>query len=100
RPEYGVAATVLYYAARAGDFSLCRAGLIAHFAEHDPWISATGRRAMERAIHRAGVGYRAHEYSGAGHWFAESARPQAFAAEAARLAMGRDLEHFSRHLTA
>lgn len=31
-PQYNVAATILYYAARAGDLSHCKAGILAHFA--------------------------------------------------------------------
>jgi carboxymethylenebutenolidase len=100
RPEYRVAATALYYAARGGDFSRCRASVIAHFAGHDPWVSAAGRKTMERAIRKAGVGYRAHDYPDCGHWFAESARPRDFDAAAAQLALGRDLDHVQRHLGA
>ncbi len=52
RPRYNVAATILYDAARAGDFSQCDASLLAHFAEIDPWVSTSSRRNMERAIEK------------------------------------------------
>jgi carboxymethylenebutenolidase len=98
RPEYDVAATVLYYAVRAGDFSRCRSGNIAHFADHDAWVSASARRTMERAIGRSGCEYRAYDYPQTRHWFAESARPAEFDRRAAHLALDRDLGHLDRHL--
>ncbi|MCP4319381.1 MAG: hypothetical protein GY789_26185 [Hyphomicrobiales bacterium] len=53
RPEYEISSTVIYYAARAGDFSLCQSRFLAHFAECDPWISTNARRNMENAIGKA-----------------------------------------------
>ena len=100
RPEYNIAATVLYYAARAGDFSHCKAGILAHFAERDPWVSAAGRRNMERAILKSGCDYEAFDYPGTEHWFAESDRTSEFNANAANLALGRDLRHFGQLLKA
>ena len=94
RPEYGIAAASLYYAARGGDFSNCRAAFIAHFAERDPWVSAAARRRMEAAIRKAGVPYRAFDYPGTGHWFAETDRGADHHAPSARLALRRDLAHF------
>ncbi len=99
RPEYQVAATILYYAARAGDFSHCTAGILAHFAETDPWVSTAARRNMERAIRKSGGDYAAFDYPGTQHWFAESSRTSEFDADAAALAMERDLSHFKAQLT-
>lgn len=98
RPEYDVAATILYYAARAGDFSTCRSGILAHFAEHDPWVSLSARRNMERAIQKSGCDYRAHDYPETRHWFAERSRPAEFDEIAAQLALDRDLGHLQRNL--
>ncbi len=98
RPKYNVAATVLYYAARAGSFANCRASIIAHFAENDAWVSANARKNMERAIHKSGCGYEAYDYPGTQHWFAEAARPAEFDGSAARLALRRDLLHLQKHL--
>ncbi|MGB5559927.1 MAG: dienelactone hydrolase family protein [Paracoccaceae bacterium] len=98
RPEYNVAGTVLYYAARAGDFSNCRSGIMAHFADHDPWVNASARRNMERAIRKSGCEYRAYDYPETQHWFAESARPAEFDERAAHLALDRDLGHLERNL--
>lgn len=100
RPEYRVAATILYYAARAGDFTKCNAGIIAHFAERDPWVSVSARKNMERAIHRSGCEYQAFDYPGTQHWFAESERVAEFDPSAASLALERDLLHFEQLLKA
>ncbi|MFZ1726639.1 MAG: dienelactone hydrolase family protein [Albidovulum sp.] len=100
RPEYGVAATVLYYAARGGDFSNCRSGILAHFAQHDPWVSASARKSMERAIEKSGCEYRAVDYAQTQHWFAEQSRHAEFDKSAARLALQRDLDHLKHNLVA
>ncbi|MCB1686335.1 MAG: dienelactone hydrolase family protein [Pseudomonadales bacterium] len=98
RPEYDVTATVLYYAARAGDFSHCRSSVLAHFAEQDPWVSTSARKNMERAISKSGCSYRACDYPGTEHWFAETERSAEFNGAAARLALKRDLHHFDQNL--
>lgn len=98
RPEYKVSAAILYYAARAGDFSNCGAAIPAHFAETDPWVSAAGRARMERAIRLAECQYRAHDYPGTSHWFAEDARTDAYRPDAADLALRRDVGHLGHHL--
>lgn len=100
RPRYDIAATVLYYAARAGDFSNCKAGIIAHFAERDPWVSVRARKGMERAIHNSGCDYKAFEHPGTQHWFAETGRPAEFDGSAAKLALERDLLHFGKQFKA
>ncbi len=87
-PDPPVAAVVLYYAARAGDFSDATAPVLAHFADTDPFVSASARRSMERAIIQRGLRYTSHEYPDTGHWFAESAE-SAFAPDAAGLALDR-----------
>lgn len=97
RAAYGLSAAVLYYAARASHVD-GRAGLLAHFAAADPWVSASARGGMERALHRAGRRYVAHDYPGTGHWFAESARPDAYDPEASMLALTRDIAFLSAHL--
>ena len=98
RPEYNISATVLYYAARAGDFSKCHSGIIAHFAEKDPWVSKGARRTMEHAINKSRCAYSAFDYPETQHWFAETARVGAFDESAARLARDRDLGHLEQNL--
>lgn len=81
-------AVVIYYAARAGDFSHCRAPMLCHFAEHDPFVRPAARRKMEKAASVAGCRVTSFDYSGTAHWFAESAQRDVFdhaAAEQARM---------------
>jgi carboxymethylenebutenolidase len=98
RPELNVGATVLYYAARGGDFSTARSSYLAHFAENDPWVSASARYGMERAIARAGCKYQAYEYPGTSHWFAETDRPAEYDAQSASLAFDKTSDHLAASL--
>ena len=98
RPEYHIGACTVYYAARAGDFHHCQAGVLAHFAGSDEWVSTSARRSMERALQVARCAYCAHDYPGTRHWFAEHDRVEAFDPAAAALALNRDLHHLRAHL--
>jgi carboxymethylenebutenolidase len=91
QPGNPIRKVVLYYGARGGNFAASRASYLAHFAEADPWVSATARRGMEKALGDAGRRYRAFDYPGTGHWFAESDSPETFDAAAARCAFTRTL---------
>ena len=91
RPEYQIAATILYYAARGGSFERCQASILAHFADEDEWISPATRKTMERAIGKSGCHYESHDYPGTAHWFAESDRSAQFDALSAKQALGRDI---------
>jgi carboxymethylenebutenolidase len=94
RPKYEIAATVLYYAARGGDFGLCQSKIQAHFAENDAWVSQKARLNMERAIRRSRCSYQAFDYAGCGHWFAEYDRTDDFQPSSAALAFQRTVRHF------
>ena len=93
QPAISIRSTVLYYAARAGNFAGSKASFLAHFAENDPWIARSARRRMERAISKANCAYSAFEYPGTGHWFAESARYNAYDVGAADLALKRTIAY-------
>ncbi len=86
RPDLPIAATVTFYAARDGDYSRSRSAFLGHFAETDEWVSAAGRRRLERSLTRAGREVRFYTYKGTGHWFFESDRDEAYAPEAAEVA--------------
>lgn len=94
RRQYRLAAAVLYYAVRAGTFT-SPTSYLAHFADDDPWVSAGARARMEAAIRRGGYGYTAYDYPGCAHWFAESDRADSYNADAAQLALSRDVEHLT-----
>ncbi|MEZ5779241.1 MAG: dienelactone hydrolase family protein [Paracoccaceae bacterium] len=93
QPGLPIRSTVLYYAARGGNFAASTSSYLAHFAQNDPWVSASARRGMERALTRAGRSYAAHDYPGTGHWLAEADRSQDYDAEAAALALQRTVSH-------
>ncbi len=92
RPEYKIAATILYYAARGGSYDRCQSSILAHFAEKDDWVSPRARKSMERAIGKSGCRYQSHDYPGTAHWFAESERNEEFDASSAQQALDRDIE--------
>jgi len=99
RPEVPpISATVVYYATRACDFHASAAAFQIHLAETDPFVSASGVAAQERALRKAGRPYELHRYPRTGHWFAEYDRPDAFQPEATALAWERTLAFLSRHL--
>lgn len=68
-----VSAAVIHYAARAFRAGAAPVPVLCHFAEDDPFVSASGRRTMLRSLDKAGCPVRIAEHPGTGHWFAESA---------------------------
>lgn len=71
-PPPTIAATVLFYTARAGDYRHASSPVLAHFAGTDEFVSDSARNKMERAIARAGLAYSAYDYPDTTHWFAET----------------------------
>ncbi len=98
RPELNISATVLHYAARGGDFSATKSSYLAHFADKDHWVSASARRGMEKAIAKAGCPYRAFDYPGTGHWFAETDRVAEYNLQSADLAFDRTSDYLGSRL--
>ena len=91
RPELPIDATVVYYAARNGDFSRSRSRFLFHFAETDAWVSAAGVKRLKRSMDIAGKDVAYHVYPNTTHWFFESDRSDAFDKKAASLAWSRTL---------
>jgi carboxymethylenebutenolidase len=85
-----VEAVVLYYGT-AGDIDHARhrATVLGHFAEHDEFEPAEEVTALEDALRQANRAVRFHLYPGAGHWFAEPDRPDAYHPANASLAFRR-----------
>jgi carboxymethylenebutenolidase len=86
-----VAAVVVFYGGGEADFGAARAAYLGHFAEHDEWEPLDWIRQMEADMRAAGREVTIHTYPGAGHWFFEDDRPDAYHAESARLAWERTL---------
>jgi carboxymethylenebutenolidase len=89
RPE--LRAVTLFYGAGEADFAAARAAFLGHFAADDPWEPQEYVDQMEAAMRAAGREVTLHLYPGAGHWFFEEDRPDAYLPEAAALAWERTL---------
>ena len=93
-----IAAAVLFYGAGSGDFSIARTAYLGHFADPDEWEPIEYVRQMEHDLRAAGREVVFHFYPGAGHWFFEDDRPDAFQPQAAALAWQRTLDFLGSHL--
>jgi carboxymethylenebutenolidase len=99
RPEIPpISATTVFYATRAGDFSASRSAFQFHLAETDPFVSPGSIVRQERQLRAAGRDAEFHHYPATGHWFFERDRPDAYDAQAARLAWRRTVGFLDRHL--
>jgi carboxymethylenebutenolidase len=96
RSELPIVATVVFYAARNGDYSESRSSFLAHFAETDEWVSPTSVRKLQRSLSKAGRAFECHTYPGTGHSFFEDDRAEAFDPEAAAFAWTRTID-FLKH---
>jgi carboxymethylenebutenolidase len=96
RPE--LAAVTLFYGVGEGDFAAMRAAFLGHFAADDPWEPAEGVRWLEGELRAAGREVTFHTYPGAGHWFFEDDRPDAYSPAAAALAWERTLAFLRERL--
>jgi carboxymethylenebutenolidase len=88
RPE-DIAAVVVFYGIYGLDFTPALAAFQGHFAKNDQYESLDDVRAVEADLRAAGREVEFHVYPGAGHWFFEADRPDAYDAGAAHLAWER-----------
>jgi carboxymethylenebutenolidase len=86
-----VRSVVLFYGAGEGDFSSAKAAYLGHFAENDAYESQANLAYLEASLKRAGRPFTFYQYAGAGHWFFEPDRSQAYNPAAAQLAWERTL---------
>ena len=89
-PEH-IRAVVLFYGTGGGDFSTSRAAYLGHFAEDDPYEPQPNVDELEEALRSAGRPVTFYRYPGAGHWFFEPDRIDAYNQAAASLAWDRTL---------
>jgi carboxymethylenebutenolidase len=89
-PEH-IRSVVLFYGTGDGDFSAARAAYLGHFAENDPYEPQSSVDDLEEALRRAGRPVTFYRYPGAGHWFFEPDRSEAYNQAAASLAWERTL---------
>jgi carboxymethylenebutenolidase len=89
-PEH-IHSVVVYYGSGHDDHSNSRAAYLGHFAENDEFEPPSNVDALEESLRRAGRPVTFYRYPGAGHWFCEPGRPQAYDQAAAGLAWERTL---------
>lgn len=99
RPELPIEATVIFYAARNGDFTQSNSRFLFHFAENDEWVSAASVKKLKRSLETAGKDASYFNYPGTSHWFFESDRSEAFHREAAASAWKRTLAFLNDGIT-
>jgi carboxymethylenebutenolidase len=97
-PELPIVATVIFYAARNGDFTRSNSRFLFHFAENDGWVSAASVKKLKRSLETADKGANYFNYHGTSHWFFESDRSDAFHREAAALAWKRTIAFLNEEL--
>ena len=87
---------VLFYGTGPADFSHSQAAYLGHFAEADEYEPQANVDELEESLKRAGRPVTFYRYSGAGHWFFEPDRVQAYDEAAAELAWERTLAFLRR----
>jgi carboxymethylenebutenolidase len=97
RPELPIASTVVFYAARNGDFSHSHARFQFHFAQEDEWVSAASMAQMKKSLAAANRPAEYWTYPQTQHWFFENDRRESFQPSAAALAWRRSLEFLKRN---
>jgi carboxymethylenebutenolidase len=93
-----VAATVVFYGSRGGDYIQGHSGFQFHLAETDPYVSASAVKALRKKLAAVGKQAEFHVYPGTEHWFLEADRPEAYQPEAAKLAWRRTVEFLKKWL--
>lgn len=95
-PE-NIAAAVLFYGVYEVDFKEIQSKILGHFGERDEMEPLEGVKWMEEAMQAAGLDVTIHIYPEAGHWFAETDRPE-YDPAAANLAWERTFAFLKENL--
>jgi carboxymethylenebutenolidase len=82
---------VLFYGTGPADYSKSRAAYLGHFAGNDQYEPQSNVDELEESLKHAGRPVTFHRYPGAGHWFFEPDRADAYNHAAATLAWERTL---------
>ena len=91
-----IRSVVLFYGTGPADFSRSKAAYLGHFAEADQFEPQSNVHDLEESLKRAGRPVTFYSYPGAGHWFFEPDRSDAYNPVAANLAWERTLT-FLKH---
>ena len=91
-----IRSVVIFYGTGPADFSSSKAAYLGHFAEMDEFEPPPNVDDLEAALRHAGRPVTFYRYPGAGHWFFEPDRTQAYSQAAASLAWDRTLAFLRR----
>ena len=92
-----VAAAVVFYATRNGDYAASQAAFQFHLAETDDYVAASGAKKLQKSLKAAGKEAEFYTYPGTTHWFFENDRAGAYDPQAAKLAWNRTVEFLKKH---
>ena len=92
-----VAATVIFYATRTGDYAASSSAFQFHLAETDDFVAASGVKKLQKGLKAAGKEAEFYTYPGTTHWFFESDRAGAYNPQAADLAWNRAVGFLKKH---
>ena len=95
-----VRAVTVFYSTGEGDFSQSKAAFQGHFAAQDPYEPEERVRALEKRLREANRPANFYTYPGAGHWFFEKDRPEAYHPQAAKTAWDRTIAFLHESLDA
>jgi carboxymethylenebutenolidase len=98
KPESIKAVTIVY--SDGWNIRKSNAEYLIHFAETDPYMSEEAKVEMEATLKAKNLPTTIYTYPGTDHWFMESDRPDAYNAEAAKLAWDRTIAFLREHLGA
>jgi carboxymethylenebutenolidase len=95
-----IRAVTLFYGTNGGggDFRQSKAAFLGNFAETDPYEPAEGIQALKKNLEGANRPTTFYTYAGAGHWFFEKDRPDAYRPQAAQLAWERTIAFLHEQL--
>jgi carboxymethylenebutenolidase len=96
----GIAAAVAFYGippADKVDYGKVTAHLQGHFAKKDSYVSPDRVEALKKALEAKGKSIELHMYD-ADHAFVNDTRPEVYSQENAKLAWGRAVGFFKKHL--
>lgn len=98
RPDVPVGATVVFYAARGGEYARCRSAFQFHLAASDDFVSTSRLAKLRSRLEQAACPVEVHTYAGTRHWFCDQEQDEAYDAAAAALALERTETFLHTHL--
>lgn len=93
-----IRSVVVFYGTGPADFHKSNAAYLGHFAEDDPYEPPSNVDELEDDIRQCGRPVTFYRYPGAGHWFFEPDRTDAYRPEAASQAWERTLAFLKQPL--